>query len=142
MDWTLPSIINYTIAFSIVTFLGVYMVRLPHIISDQPELVADYYKKNWIVNIPLDYFLVLAYFAIAGFIWKRLGIEKTSGRLLVLVAITVAVSGSFYLWFNSRPETSSFFSQWFHRAGFAAVIYDVVLLSAIYLIYVRLQKSL
>ena len=141
MDWNSQSIINYTIAFSIVTFLGVYMVRLPHIISDQPELVADYYKKNWKWNIPLDYFLVLAYFALASYIWNRFNIQKISGRLLVLVAITTLVSGSFYLWFSSRPETASFFSQWFHRAGLSAVLYDIILLSAIYIIYVSLQTK-
>lgn len=140
MDFSTKSVANYIIAFIIVTLVGVYMVRLPHIISDQPDLVAEYYKANWKWNIPLDFVLVLIYFGLASLISDKLGIKKTMGRLLVLVAVTITISGSVNLWFNSRPETSSFFSRWFHRAGWAAVVYDVVLLSAMYLTYVSLTK--
>jgi len=140
MDWGTKEWSNFTIAFIIVTLVGVYMVRLPHIISDQPDLVADYYKKNWKWNIPMDYLLVLGYFAIAGYIWKKLGYKKTSQHLLVLVITTIIISGSFFLIFKIQPETDSFFSKWFHRAGWAAVLYDVVLLSSIFLVYVSLNK--
>ena len=141
MDMSKKSVVNFTVAFLIVTIIGVYFVRLPHIMSDQPELVADYYKKNWKWNIPLDYFLVLGYFWVAGYISKKIGWEKTSERLLVLIGTTTLISGSFYMWFVSRPETGSFFSQWFHRARWTAVLYDIVLLSSIYLIYISLQQS-
>jgi hypothetical protein len=135
MELSQTSVLNFLIAFVIITIVGVYMINLPHIISNQPDLVAEYYKTNWKWNIPLDLVLVAIYFGVANYISTRLGLEKISSRLAVLIAVTIVISGSVKVWFTSRPETSSFFSRWFYRAGWAAVVYDVVLLSSMFLTY-------
>ena len=78
-----------------------------------------------------DFDLVLA---------KKMGVKSQTAYLLVLLGTTALISGSFWAYFSSGPMTSSFFSQWFHRAGFKAVIYDLTLLTLMYLVYVGIMK--
>jgi hypothetical protein len=131
---------NFLLAFILITIIGVYILNVPSLLTGHREVVDLYYKKNWKWSIPLDFFLVVVYFAIAKFVWNVFNIEKTAERLLALVATTILLTGGWCIWFNSRPMTKSFFSIWFHKVGWRAVLYDVILLSSIYIIYVYLMS--
>jgi hypothetical protein len=131
----------FLIAYILVTVIGIYLLNIPAAITGETTLVREYYIKNWKINIPLDLLLVFAYFAVAEFIWNATAITQTSKRLLVLVAVTIAISGAFCWWFTSQPQTGAFFSRWFYRVGWQAVLYDVILLGSIYIIYVSLSKK-
>ena len=41
---------------------------------------------------------------------------------------------------TSRKQTTNFFSKWFHTVGYSSILYDVILLVAIYIIYLYLNK--
>lgn len=133
-------LISYTISFVLVTLIGVYGLNMPGLISGQPDLVKQYYYDNWKFYLPFDYFLALVYLLSAYYLAKKIGIKSQAKYLLVILGTTVLISGSFWAYFSSTPLTSSFFSQWFHRAGFKAVIYDLLLLTLMYLVYVGLMK--
>ena len=133
-------LISYTIAFVLVTLLGVYGLNMPGLISGQPELVKEYYHLNWKFYLPMDYFLVMVYLLAAYYLAKKMGVKSQATYLLVLLGTTALISGSFWAYFSSGPMTSSFFSQWFHKAGFKAVIYDLTLLTLMYLVYVGIMK--
>ena len=131
---------TFITAYIIVALLEIYIFNLPYILTGDSAIVKEYYYKNWKTNLPLDFFFIFIYFIIADMIWTSAGIRKTSVRLLVLVGTTIALTGGWCLWFNSRPLTGSFFSRWFRRVGWISVLYDVILLSSVYLVYVSLNN--
>ncbi len=133
---------SFLFAYLFVTIVEIYLLHFPIVITGESasSIVKEYYYKNWKTNLPLDFLLVVAYFVIAEWIWNTARIIQTSQRLLVLVAVTVVISGAWCVWYTSRPQTASFFSRWFHKVGWQAVLFDVVLLSSIYLVYVSLKR--
>lgn len=135
---------SFLLAYLLVTAVEIYLLHFPTIITGQSAapIVKEYYYKNWMTNLPLDFLLVVAYFAIAEWIWNTAGIVQTSKRLLVLTAVTVTISGAWCMWYTSRPQTAAFFSRWFHKVGWQAVLFDVVLLGSIYLVYVSLKRMM
>ena len=128
-------LVSYTISFVLVTLIGVYGINLPRLITGEQGLVDQYYYLNWKFFIPFDYFLIMFYLLAAFFISKLIGVKSRIQYLLVILGTTLVISGGFMLYFTNSPPTSSFFSKWFHRAGFKAVIYDIVLLTLIYIVY-------
>jgi len=87
-----------------------------------------------------DIFLVAVYFYIASFFAKMLGIRDFKGRVVVLAITTALISGTFCAYFVSRPVSATFFSRWFHKASWGAVLYDVILLTLIYVVFERLRQ--
>lgn len=135
-------LVSYTISFVLVTLIGVYGINLPRLITGEQGLVDQYYYLNWKFFIPFDYFLIMFYLLAALFISKIIGVKSRIQYLLVILGTTLVISGGFMLYFTNSPPNSSFFSQWFHSAGFKAVMYDIVLLTLIYIVYVFIMKSL
>jgi hypothetical protein len=138
MYW--QEIVSYTISFFLVTLIGVYGVNLPGIISGNQTLVNLYYYDNMKFFIPFDYFLILIYFLAAYYVNKMIDVRSRTNYLLVIICTTILISGGFMLYFLSKPLSSSFFSQWFHAVSYKAVIYDIILLSLIYIVYVKIYS--
>jgi hypothetical protein len=131
---------NFLLAYILVTIIGIYILNLPTVITGETAIVREYYYKGWKTYLPIDLLLVFAYFLVAEAIWNAAGITRTSGRLVVLTLVTIALTGGWCWWFTSRPQTGTFFSRWFHLVGWQAVLFDVVLLGLIYLLYASLPK--
>jgi hypothetical protein len=131
---------TFITAYIIIALLEIYIFNLPYILTGDSAIVKEYYYQNWKTNLPLDFFFIFIYFIIADMIWTSAGIRKTSERLLVLVGTTIVLTGGWCIWFNTRPATGSFFSRWFRRVGWITVLYDVILLSSVYLVYVSLTN--
>jgi len=130
-------LVAYSISFIVITLVGIYGLNLPALISQQPELVNQYYYKNWKFYIPFDWVLVAIYLFLSLYIADKL-IGATSTHLEnigIILLTTLVISGSFWAYFVKQPISSSFFSQWFHKAGFKAVLYDMLLLILIYVVY-------
>jgi len=125
----------WTGTYLVATVLVVYLLKLPLLISGEGKLVQEYYYTNMWGSLAFDYFLVAFYLACAWFVWSRLNIGSYLGRNAVVALTTVAISGSFMIYFlNKKPDTS-FFYRWFQAAGIKAVAYDIVLLLITYNIY-------
>jgi len=134
--------IAYSISFIVITLVGIYGLNLPGLISQQPELVRQYYYENWKFYIPFDWVLVAIY------LWLGLSAANTFGAkgavqtVAAILLTTLLISGSFWAYFVNQPLSTSFFSQWFHKAGFRAVIYDMLLLTLIYLGYLFIVSNM
>ena len=127
----------YVLAYCFVTVGFVYGLRGPYWITGEKPLVDLYYRTNYSTNLILDFFLVAVYMAIAIAIGHRLKWDQVFWKqLLIILLTTIVISGGFCYYFLSKPlSQTNFFSRWFHRVGYHAVIYDVVLLGITYCVY-------
>ncbi len=130
-------LIAYSISFIFITLVGIYGLNLPGLISQQPELVQQYYFRDWKFYIPFDWVLVAIYLFSGLFVADTIfGAASTHlEKIAAILLTTFIISGSFWAYFINQPISSSFFSQWFHKAGFRTVVYDMVLLVVIYVAY-------
>ena len=124
-------------SYTIVYVLGVMALNIPAAITGQTALVKEYYGTG-LKAFVYDGFLVAIYLAIGQAVAGRLrttGLWSTAGTV---AATSLALSTGFWLYFTRRPVVkSSFFSRWFHSAGFSAAVYD-----AVYLFLVSAGKGL
>ncbi len=63
-----------------------------------------------------------------------LKIKDNAYELLAVMATCVVVSSIFMVLFKNGYKNGSFFSRWFEKVGFRAVIYDTILVSTIFVI--------
>jgi len=125
--------LSYTLMFCSVNVLLVYLLRVPYLISNQSSLVDEYYVKNFVKSIPMDYILVLIYLEIALFISRQLNFQRYfTKRLMVVILTTAFISGGFMFYFLNKPRDGSFFSRWFHSVTWRAVLYDMILVPAVF----------
>ena len=137
------TVISYVISFLTVTILAIYGFNLPVLITGQSELVQQYYYKNWKFYIPFDLILVAIYLIAGLYVSDKILGLKTSLQILGgIILTTILISGFFWLYFINQPMSDSFFSQWFYKAGFRAVLYDVVLISLIYICFSFISEKM
>ena len=133
----------YFLSLCIVTTIYVYMMNIPEFISQAPDLVVEYYYDRALESFVLDIFLVAAYISVAMYAGKLLKINQKDNvqQLIVLCVTTIAISGSFMLYFNTGGSPGTFFSRWFKQVGYKAVVYDVLLICSVYVLMMVLYKS-
>ena len=145
MDYS--TIYSYLLSFAFSTVFLVYLGKLPYLVTGEKELVRLYYNTNYATNIPLDILLIAVYLSVATTLmnWlqisKKMSYQKYGLEFLIVILTTLAISGGFYYYFVSAPITSSFFSRWFHKVGFNAVLYDCILVSFTYGVFRFLQQQ-
>ena len=130
---------SYIISYSIIQLLFVYLINLPSFITGADRLVYEYYYINGIYNYFFDFFVVGIYLIIANYIINLLNIKKY--KVIYVILTTILISTLFMIYFISYKKSNLFFSRWFHNAKFYAVIYDVIIVTSIYLLYIILNKS-
>lgn len=136
--------LTYISAFVITLLVLVYIVRLPYLLTGANDLVNEYYVQHGAVNIPLDFLLCSLYFLVAYVVFWSVGVRshEVAQRTVLIALVTIGISG-FFLWYlTTKPPSSSFFSRWFHRVGWSGVLYDVLLLTVLYLVYRRMSITL
>jgi hypothetical protein len=129
---------SYLLAFAIGSIIIVYLLDVGSIITGNKEIVHSYY--NYLPNLLLDLFFVWAYLMVAAGIIKYFEIVKELYKFIIVIITTLVITSLWCLYFRSKPVTSAFFSKWFNAVGYSSAVYDAVLVSFIYLIYVRLMK--
>ena len=66
---------------------------------------------------------------------KIFKIESLIGEILINIVGTILISGTFMLYFLSRPlNKNSFFSKWFHSVKWRAVVFDIFLILLTFLL--------
>ena len=145
-SYTVPTLLKefiaFLIAFCVGSFVLIYVLHFPEQITQKPKLVNEYYFKNFSKNIPLDFLLVFLYFLVIGLVLKIFNIKCRTYKLILVALITLLISGFFLVYFTSRPKTKNFFSIWFHSVGFTGVIYDIILLTVIYSLFLYIKRQL
>lgn len=134
----LKTIKTYIIAFTLTNVILVYILNLPGLITNANNLVNEYYYKNGIYNYFFDLFIVGIYLLIANYISSLL--KTNNYKTIIVLLTTILISSSFMIGFLSYPQNNTFFSRWFYKTKYNAVIYDAIIVTSIYLSYKYLYK--
>tara|TARA_B100000965_G_C19419967_1_gene681652 strand:+ start:488 stop:919 length:432 start_codon:yes stop_codon:yes gene_type:complete len=129
-----PELGSYFVGFCTATLLIVYILRLPEIITGANKLVHEYYYEKAFQSFLFDLILVYIYLYVAKLGADSFRASTLFSKALSVIITTIILSSGFMLLFLRQPEGSSFFASWFHKAGFNAVIYDVVIVTSVYLL--------
>ncbi len=132
----------YTISFSVGIFIITYLLNIPTVVSGQKNIIDEYYIKNFVTNIPMDYIFVLLYFLIAYLIIYLLNIENIYIKTLIVGLTTALLTFGFTYYFINKPKTNDIYSRWFHSVGYNSITYDTILITFIYLVYSYLVNKL
>lgn len=135
------NILKYLYAFFIGTFIIVYLLKIPNLLTGANNLIKEYYYNNFIESTLLDIVLIFIYLLIGMYIIK---IKKMNNctlfkKTLIMFSVSFIISFIFYIIFINKPKNEMFFSRWFHKVGIKAGIYDGIIVSTIYFIYNYLQ---
>jgi hypothetical protein len=133
---------SYFAALVFITILGVYLLDIPTILSGAPDLVQEYYYDNAVSSFVLDVFIVAAYIAVAMYVAGIMKVKNDdhATQVVVLALVSVAISGLFMKIFQNGYKRGSFFSRWFKRVGYRAVLYDVGLVCSVYLVMISIHN--
>jgi len=135
-------LLKYTMSFFTTLFIITFVLKVPYYITNQHALIREYYGKYFLTNIPLDFALVLIYLQIAYFVINQLRIKEKLHKLGIIILTTIFLTGGFCFYYRSFPMNSTFFSRWFHKAGYSSVLYDIVLLVFVFLGIEYLDKNM
>jgi hypothetical protein len=142
----IQSVIQYLyvhiLALATITTVFVYGLDIPTLITNAPHLVKQYYYQNYASNFILDIVLFGIYLAIAEFVANIYNIRTLQGKIGVVAITTLLISGAFFLYFTNTAKTSNFFSIWFHTVKHKAIIYDIILVTSVFLAKSWLTKKL
>ena len=125
--------IAYLLGLAITTVLFVYVLDIPNQLTGEGKLVEEYYYDNGIKSFILDIFVVGAYLGVANWVFSKLPFEGLFAHTLTIAGTSALISYAFMLYFLQRPATTSFFSKWFHAVGIKGVLYDVFLVTGVFL---------
>ena len=134
--------ISYFLSLTIVTLVMIYLLDFPGYLTGANDLVREYYYKNMLGSFILDIFLVAFYISMAMIVTGYFKIRDNTYELLAVMATCVVISTLFMILFQSGYKKGSFFSRWFNRVGFKAVIYDMFLVSTIFVIMKMIYKKI
>ena len=133
-------LIQFLLSFSVVLFFVTFVLKIPHQITNQPSLVNDYYFKHFNTSVPLDFLLVFLYLQAAEYIIHVTNVKTIAKQSFIVAGITALLTTGFCYYFRAMPLSSTFFSKWFHSAGYLSVLYDVILLVTTYIVMKYLQN--
>lgn len=130
--------INYTLAFSFTLVLLTYLLKIPYLLTGQSQLINEYYITNFYTSIPIDWLLCLIYLWIIEKSIEYFNIKSMHNKVLMVSRTTLVISGLAMLYFKYYGNPNNFFTRWFKTVGFAGVVYDIFLITMIYVV----QQSL
>jgi hypothetical protein len=137
----LDNLIKYLYAFFIGTFIVVYLLKIPNLLTGANDLIKEYYYDNFIESTLLDSILIFIYLLIGMYIIKIKNMNNCSlfKKIIIIFSVSFIISFIFYIIFINKPKNEMFFSRWFHKVGIKACIYDGIIVSTIYFIYNYVQ---
>jgi|TARA_Y100000996_G_C22473259_1_gene623034 hypothetical protein len=133
--YNLSQLISFIYAYAFSNVFLVYFLKLPLLISNQKEIIKEYYAQNFNSTFFLDFVLILVYLLVACFFANLFNVQTIPMKFIIVVLTTILITGSFMLYYTSKKNDGSFWSRWFHLSGYKSVLYDIILVSFVYLIY-------
>lgn len=135
--------VSFAIAYTVVMVVFVYLIRLPELITQNHDLVQEYYFANKLKSFYTDFLFIVLYWLFAYVIWTVLKITSLQGQLAILVTCTVALTTLFWFYFTRQPyDSGHFFNRWFHTVGLRSVVYDGILLAILFMAYQGVKSVL
>jgi len=124
----------YILSLSVVTAVLIYAMDLPGYLTGADDLVREYYYRNAVGSFLLDIALVALYISAAMYVTRIFEIKSNATELLAVAGTSAAISTIFMLLFRAGVAKGTFFSRWFGRVGVLAVMYDMILVSSIFVL--------
>lgn len=131
---------NFIMSLSVVTFVLVYVVDLPTLLTGETKLVTEYYYKDFAQSFLLDIVVVGVYLIIGVSIASALKLKSEVSHVTCIVLAAGVISSLFYLLFSSGWRKGSFFHRWFSAVGVKAIGYDMILVGSVYSTMLLLDK--
>lgn len=125
----------YTLAFILTQIILNYILKLPHKITGEPELVNEYYQDNIKTSLPLDYFLILFYLFLAFIPIYYFDITDYAMKIRIISVTSVTTSLIAIKYILSQPKNDSFFSRLFYASGYNLSVSDVITVITTFLLY-------
>ena len=139
MDKNVALFFAYTIAYILVTLIGVYILNIPGWITESYDLVKEFYIKNGAKNIIIEWFVFLVYIGSAHAIVTHYNIKDNVQKMMVIAVVTLALSGLASLIFTNIPFLrGTFFQRWFKETGVKSLIYDVIIMTTMFVVFHKL----
>lgn len=136
----LDNLIKYLYAFFIGTFVVVYLLKIPNLLTGADSLIKEYYYGNFVQSTLIDIIVFFIYLSIGMYIINKIKINNNLIHKISIIFITTfIISFVFYIIFINNPINETFFSRWFHKVGLKSGIYDGIIISTVYFIYEYLQ---
>jgi hypothetical protein len=124
----------YFTSLILVTVFVIYLLDLPTFLTGANELIKEYYYDHLVESFILDIFLFAGYIAVGLFIVNLLNIRENYQKLIT-VAITSFLLTTFFILLFKYNNQKSFFSRWFKRVGMLASLYDMLIVSSVFILY-------
>ena len=139
MDNKVALFFAYTIAYIIVTLVGVYILNLPGWITESYDLVKEFYIKNGAKNIIIEWFVFLVYIGLAHIIITHFKIKDNLQKIIVISFVTLILSTFASLIFTNTPSLrGTFFQKWFIQTGIKSIIYDIIIITTMFIVFHKL----
>ena len=133
-------IASFIISLSVATFVLVYIVDLPTLLTGETTLVTEYYYKDFTRSFFLDIAVVSVYLFMGESIASVLELKSEVSHITCIILTAGVISSLFYLLFSSGWRKGSFFHRWFAAAGATAIVYDMIIVGSVYSIMLVLDK--
>lgn len=118
----------------IVTFFLIYMFKLPNLITNADKLIKEYYYDDFLKSLILDIILFQLYIAIGNYFIKYFKIKNITNKIFTIAFTSMIISTIFMFLFLNFANKDLFFYRWFKKVKFMAVIYDIIIVSCVYII--------
>jgi hypothetical protein len=120
-----------------VTVFIIYLLDLPGYLTKAHDLIKEYYYDNLVQSFILDIFLFAGYIAVGMFFINLFKINDNSYKLITVAVSSFILTTLFITIFNYNKYSNknSFFSRWFTRVGMRAALYDMIIVSSVFVLY-------
>jgi hypothetical protein len=129
---------NIFISSIIITIIFIYIFKVPNLITNANKLIKEYYYDNFLNSLILDLILFQLYIYAGNYIIKLLKIKNIINKTLIIALTTVIISSIFMFLFLNFSNKELFFYRWFNKVGFLAVIYDMIIVTSVYMLSLKL----
>jgi hypothetical protein len=129
---------NIFISSIIITIIFIYIFKIPNLITNANKLIKEYYYDNFLNSLILDLILFQLYIYAGNYIIKLLKIKNIINKTLIIALTTVIISSIFMFLFLNFSNKELFFYRWFNEVGFLAVIYDMIIVTSVYMLSLKL----
>ena len=129
---------NIFISSIIITVIFIYIFKVPNLITNANKLIKEYYYDNFLNSLILDLILFQLYIYAGNYIIKLLKIKNIINKTLIIALTTVIISSIFMFLFLNFSNKELFFYRWFNEVGFLAVIYDMIIVTSVYMLSLKL----
>jgi hypothetical protein len=131
----LKHILAYLTSLTLVTVFIIYLLDLPTFLTGANDLIKEYYYDHLIESFILDIFLFAGYIAVGLFLINVLNIRENYKKLITVALSSFILTTIFIMLFKLNTQSKSFFSRWFKRVGMLASFYDMLIVSAVFVVY-------